>query len=222
MPRKKVELSDTFPYHVCARSNNKEWFELPLARVFGIYANVIEKTIDKYCIELHSFVLMANHFHMLVSTPMGNLSRAMRYFMTESSRAIARCSDRINRIYGSRYHWTIIRDSQHFAHAFRYVYKNPVTAGIVDRAEQYDWSTLNQGHCKFQKMITSVRNGLDEYIPNERNDLLIWLNKADNDEYIEMVKKALKKHEFRFGLDPNTGKRPLYFDKLHPKNTPGT
>jgi REP element-mobilizing transposase RayT len=61
-----------------------------------------------YKAEIHAFVLMSNHFHLVVSFPENNMSEAMNYFMRETSRMISRDAGRINQTYGSRYFRSII------------------------------------------------------------------------------------------------------------------
>ena len=222
MPRKKIELSNLYPYHVCARSNNKQWFDIPLGQVYEIYGNVLIKTCDMYEFKVHAFVLMSNHFHMLLSTPKNNLSMGMRYFMTESSRSIARASCRINRIYGSRYSWTIIKSSEHYAHAFKYVYQNPLRAGLVSRTENYPWSTLFGFHKTFGKILIGNANGFDEYIPNSERNLLNWLNYIESEVYYDCIRKALRKTQFKINVNPSTGKTYELSFALHPKKSPGT
>ncbi|MEZ4703954.1 MAG: transposase [Bdellovibrionota bacterium] len=217
MARKRVELSDIHPYHVCARSNNRTWFDIPLSQVFGIYANVMEKAIEKYEIECHGFVLMANHFHMLISTPKSNLSQAMRYFMTETSRAIARSSHRINRIYGQRYHWTIIKTAEHYAHVFYYIYRNPIRHRAVSRLNMYRWSTLHPHHRKFNTLIVPKNEEYDVYIPQDRKTLIQWLESIHDEKYENAIATSLTRHEFTFPQDRISGKRISYVDKLHPR-----
>ncbi len=214
MPRRQVELSDEYPYHVTARSNNRDWFNQPKDKLYDMYSNVAEKTIEQYSIVIHAFVLMDNHFHMLLSTPESNLSMAMRYFMTESSRAIARMSGRINRIYGKRYHWSIIKNAHNYAHALKYVYRNPVKACISKTVESYAWSTICQNHSKWQKIVVNS-HGFDEFVPDVRWQLLDWLNKRVGDEYEQEVAIALKWHEFKFRQNRKTGKRPSFGEALH-------
>jgi len=216
MARKHVELSDFYPYHICARSNNRDWFTIPLSTIYDIYAKVLEQTSENYKIKLHSFVLMSNHFHMLISTPQANLSTSMRYFMTESSRAIARTSSRINRIYGARYHWTILRNSEHYAHAFKYVYRNPIKARMTLKVEDYKWSTVNQWHTKMNTIISANENGFDEYISMSKSSLLNWLNNDGGMQYNELVGKALRRHEFKIPQCRTSGKRLTLSDQLHP------
>ncbi|MBT4760511.1 MAG: hypothetical protein HOO06_02330 [Bdellovibrionaceae bacterium] len=222
MPRKIIELSKIYPYHICARSNNKDWYDIPLALVYEIYGVVLKKTIQEYGVSCHAFILMANHYHMLISTPHNNISAAMRYFMTETSRKIARGSNRINRVYGRRYHWTIIRTSAQYAHTLKYIYLNPVRAKVCSAAENYEWSTLyyNSNHIKI--LVEKNRNGFEEFIPSSQAQVLTWINEQMSEYYLNNVKAALRRHEFKFPQNRKTGKRPDFNDDLHPQKMPGT
>ena len=84
MGRSKVIYTDAHPYHVTARSNNRDWFDVPLDYIFGIYINVLEECIKRFNIRVHAFVLMNNHFHMIVSTPDKNIGDFLKYFRQRS------------------------------------------------------------------------------------------------------------------------------------------
>lgn len=217
MPRHPTILSDIFPYHICARSNNRDWFELPLRYVFGIYTNVLDKTIARYELQCHAFVLMSNHFHMIASTPRSNLDSCMRFFMTESSRAIARSSNRINHVYGSRYRKTVITSAEHYAHALLYVYRNPLKAKMVELAQDHPYSTINPFYRKMNRLIVPKHGGFEELIPTDEREKLEWINQVEDLAYSTQVRRALHKNTFAFGQDRTTGKRPAFLDKLHPK-----
>jgi hypothetical protein len=63
----------------------------------------------------------------------------------------------------------------------------------------------------------------DEYIPDNRLELLDWLNESSEDEqdYLEQVRLALRNHEFSFCQNRQTGKRSDFSNKLLPKKMPG-
>ncbi len=93
-------------------------------------------------LRVHAFVLMNNHFHLIVRTPDGNLSDAMRYFMRETSREITFVSGRINQTYGSRFHRSLLHSPLYYLHAYKYLYRNPVEAGLCELVEEYKFSSL--------------------------------------------------------------------------------
>ena len=198
MGRRLLERSSIFPYHVYARSNNREWFSAPLPKIYGMFANQFETVVGRYNFQIHAFVLMSNHFHLILSTPLANLDKGMQYLMTQSSKGIARMSNRINKIYGARYRWTIIKDPKHYAYAVKYVYRNPVQANILERAEDYPWTTLNKRHRKFSRILVPNANGFEEFIPQDRKELLSWVNNEFEREQEAAIQKALRKTEFKF------------------------
>lgn len=204
MPRKKLLLQNLFPYGVTARSNNRDWFDIPMQDCWRIFEDEIAQTAQRYNIKTHAFVLMSNHFHWLVTTPDENLSEAMRYFMTQTSRRLARASGRINRIYGARYKWTLIASPGYFANTVRYFYQNPLRAGICMSVDEYPWSTH---HLNSKIKITPCLQ-LEKMIPTDAAAFRTWLNKVPDGPYLEAMKLALRKPEFRFSPHPTT-KRAL-------------
>ena len=105
MPRKKLIRSKTLPYHVTARSNNKEWFQLPLNQVWELSKESLKEASEVHPVELISFVLMSNHYHMLLTTPQGNLDGFIYEFNKRLALKIKAKSGQINRIFGGRYKW---------------------------------------------------------------------------------------------------------------------
>src|SRR5690606_37384226 len=108
------------------------------------FDEVLRKTVENYGIHIHCFVLMSNHLHLGVTTPYGNLDAAMRYLLTEVNRRIRKISGRINHIFGGRYKRSVVTDPVHWAYVYKYIHRNPVKAGICERAEQYPYSTLRK------------------------------------------------------------------------------
>ena len=153
-------------------------------------------------LKIHSFVLMANHFHLLISAPEGNLSNALLYFMRETSKQITRLSGRINQTYGNRNYKTRITRYHHFLNTYKYVYQNPAQAGVCTHVENYPFSTLN-GLCGFSKLIIPVN---DELLFQESFQIreLDWLNKAPDPENWAQMKAALRRSTFSLTAHPRT------------------
>ncbi len=157
-----------------------------------------------YGVKIHAFVLMSNHFHLLISCPNGNLSEAMSWFMRETSRAITKASDRINQTYGGRFSRTLIETEHHFKNVYKYVYRNPVTAGICDNVEVYQFSTLS-GLLGQSHMIIPLEP--DTFLFDNVEREIRWLNKKPKKEHLLDVKTALKKAVFRLPRDRDSRKK---------------
>lgn len=218
MPRKHVIKSSVFPYHICARSNNQDWFSLPLEETIDIFAQVTSRTQEQYKFRFELFTLMSNHFHMIISTPNENISEGMRYFMTESSRGIARASNRINRIFGQRYHWTIIRDPAHYAVVYKYVARNPVAAYLVHRVEEWPFSSLAASNNKMKNLVAVNPEFLSTLSPLVNSG---WLNTPYDLATQELISLALRRSEFISPRERNS-REPINFDALLNQKVPGT
>ncbi|MBI2980965.1 MAG: transposase [Deltaproteobacteria bacterium] len=68
-------------YHVTARGNERR-------RIFrsdedrGIFLETLRQMAEQFGIVLHVYCLMPNHYHLVIETPRGNLTRAMGWFQT--------------------------------------------------------------------------------------------------------------------------------------------
>lgn len=203
MPRKKFYPTNEYPYHVTARTSNKEWFGVPLETVWGIFADYLHFVWRAYDVRIHSFVLMNNHFHMLISTPECNLDQIMNYLLREVSKRIGEETGRINQVFGGPYHWSVIKNSVHYQHAYKYVYRNPVHAGICRRVEDYKYSSL-PGLLGIDYLHIPVYDNLN--LIQSPISQLSWLNNEYENEDREAIFKALKRREFGFSRDPRTAK----------------
>ena len=91
--------------------------------------------------DLHSFVVMANHVHLLV-TPRISPSRLLRSLKGFTARQANRLLSRTGQPFWqaeSYDHW--VRDERERQRIIAYIENNPVKAGLVRRAEDYPWSS---------------------------------------------------------------------------------
>ena len=132
MPRARYNPNSDFPFHITGRCINKDWFSMPLHEVWTIMSDQLYFLHHAFEFEILSFVLMSNHFHLMVRTPKANLADGMAYFMRETSRSIIKDSERINQTYGSRYGRCLIHSNHHLMNAYKYIYHNPVKASKVE------------------------------------------------------------------------------------------
>jgi putative transposase len=212
MPRPKCILQSEFPYHVTARSINKERFQIPLPEVWKIMSRQLCYVTWAYNAKIHSFVLMPNHFHLLISTPNSNLDLIMANFMKECSRYINESSGRINQAYGARHFRGVIDSDHYYFHAYKYVYRNPVEAGLVSECENYMFSSLNFILGGSQATFPTV---FDQTLFSDIEKTLKWINQKPLKESWEMVSSALKKSKFRIAKnDMNNKAHRLEFDML--------
>jgi putative transposase len=189
MPRARL-IRTPLPYHIYNRSNNREYFYLDLPSLWEVFLDCLRESATKYECNVHSFVMMANHYHLVVSTPELNIDETIQHFQTEVARKANQRAERINHFFGGRYKWTVVGGEEHYWSAVKYVYRNPVKAGICAKVEAYPYSSLNKAALKW-KHYSPYGN-----FPSEaaaRN----WFNQPFAGEQESQIQKALRRREFK-------------------------
>lgn len=193
MPRKPVIRSNEHYYHLTGRSNNKEHFYLPADDVWEIMLKRLRLLQVEYDLKISAFVLMGNHFHLLALTPREPIDRIMFFFMKDVTRDLQKRTGRINKIFGGRYKGCLIADSRYLLNVYKYIYRNPVAAGLVDRVEDYTYSSLNRSELPIV---------LDKVMPVNMAVSSIaemqWLNTSFEKNEAESVRWGLSKNEFHY------------------------
>lgn len=197
MPRSYVPIQPELPYHLSARSINRDWFRIPMDDVWAVMSEQLHFLRHAFDFRVHAFVLMSNHYHLIGRVPQGNLSEAMRWFMLETSRNLLRAGNRINQSYGGRYFRSLLRTHHYYLHAYKYVYSNPIRAGICRSAEEYPYSTL-RGLLGLDHCLVPVES--DDTLFSDTEGTLRWINQDAPAEDWQSVRNALRKPEFRLRL----------------------
>jgi putative transposase len=196
MPRKKLIRTNLFPYHVTARCNNKENFCINKREAWNIFSKVFRKITIEFKVKIHCFVLMENHFHLMITTPNENLDEVMYWVMKTVTLEIQKKSGRINRIFGGRYKWSLIRDEKYYYNVYKYIALNPVNAGITKKVEHYTYSTFH-----FLKLLKSPGFPTSPLLAKEyyfEDSLWEWLNYNFNAEEYLSIKNGITKPEFTY------------------------
>ena len=96
---------------------------------------------------IHGYVLMDNHYHMLVETPEANLVDGMRWFQSTYTRRFNGRNKYVGHVFQGRYHALIIdpKEREYFLTVSEYPHLNPARAGLLDkqnpRLSTYGWSS---------------------------------------------------------------------------------
>lgn len=127
-------------YHVMARGHERgSTFrdDRDRERFLGILADVTE---DHAWI-VHGYCLMGNHFHLLVETPRGDLSAGMRSVNGRYAQFFNRRHGRRGHLFEGRFRAILVQKDEHLLELCRYIVLNPVRARLVERPEQWRWSS---------------------------------------------------------------------------------
>jgi len=129
-------------YHVTARGNErKAIFRDVLDR--NKFLVILSSSIEQFVVRLHAYVLMDNHYHLLVETPLGDLSRAIRYLNGVYTQYINRRYRRVGHLFQGRYKAILIDKDSYLIELSRYIHLNPWRVRGSGRDPlRYRWSSL--------------------------------------------------------------------------------
>lgn len=127
-------------YHITSRGNGR-------AQIFTdgkdrkVFLNLLKEVNRRYETRCHAYCLMGNHYHLLLETPRGNLSMAMRQLNGVYTQTFNWLHTKTGHLFQGRYAAILIARDEHLLEAARYVVLNPVRAGIVSRPKDWPWSS---------------------------------------------------------------------------------
>ena len=127
-------------YHVTSRGNEqKDIFKSKADR--EQFLGYLESAVSRYGAVIHAWCLMTNHHHLLLETPLANLSQIMRHINGAYTNYFNTKRKRVGHLFQGRYKAILIEADAYLLELSRYIHLNPVKAKIVSRLEDYPWSS---------------------------------------------------------------------------------
>jgi len=160
----RIEYGGAF-YHVMARGNRRERiFRDEADRV--LFSQTLGEACERTGWRVHAWVLMSNHYHLMVETPEGNLVAGMRWLQNTYTRR-HNCRHRLwGRLFGDRYKAILSEGGSgyYYCSLMDYIHLNPVRAGLVrmKRGEKCAGLCLEQrgqGLCRAASSSTDLADG---------------------------------------------------------------
>src|SRR5713226_4044196 len=137
-------------YHVTCRGNeSRNIFKDDQDRI--LFLGKLKTSLEIYSVNLHAYVLMSNHFHLIVETPKANLSEFMRQFNISYTGYYNRRHRRIGHLYQGRFKAIVVDKNSYLLELSRYVHLNPIRIKSkrqwreterIREIIQYQWSSL--------------------------------------------------------------------------------
>ncbi|MFY9907087.1 MAG: transposase [Terriglobales bacterium] len=114
------------------------------ARMAELFVQVLLGYREQHKYLLHEFVLMPDHFHLLI-TPTLTLERALQLIKGGFSFRAKRELSFAGEIWEKSYHDRRVRDWQEYCAFRQYILLNPAKKGLAATAEQYPYSSAGAG-----------------------------------------------------------------------------
>jgi len=143
MTRLKRYCPAGIPVHIIQRGNNKsDCFHENLDK--GYYFQLLNAAIDLFDVDIHAWVFMSNHVHLLVTPFESNsVSSMMQFVDREYVRYFNRKYMRTGTLWDGRFKSCLVQTERYFLTCQRYIELNPVRAGLVSEPGSFHWSTYN-------------------------------------------------------------------------------
>jgi putative transposase len=142
MPRTARASAGGYCYHVLNRGNGRATvFHKP--RDYEAFLALTTEATVRIPIRLLAYCLLPNHFHLVLwPHGAGDLSRWMHWLMTTHVRRYLKHSGGSGHVWQGRFKAFPIQEDEHLRIVLRYVERNALRAALVERAEQWPWSSL--------------------------------------------------------------------------------
>ena len=158
----RLEFEDAI-YHITARGNRRE-------RIFASDADrarfleLLARSLERFEVELHAYVLLPNHFHLLARTRRANLSRWMHWVMVTYTISFNRRHGKVGHLFQGRYKSLLVEGGSYLLELSRYLHLNPVRGRVIgigdpkerrERLRAYRWSSY-RGYAGLSKQSSFV------------------------------------------------------------------
>lgn len=157
-------------FHITGKTTDESWFKKPISHVWEKSIKDLTRSYLCYHGDIISFVLMSNHYHLLLKIQKSRLKSFLKELNSEGF---------------SQYKVQVIKNRKYLLNTYKYIYQNPKRAGITNRIENYPYSTmfyLSRGK-NFLCPIFDRFGVSDEF-------KLQWLNRPIHETEILEIKKA--------------------------------
>jgi putative transposase len=130
-----------YPHHLIQRGNNRQAI-FAADGDYEILLAMLEENARRLQVEVHAYVLMTNHFHLL-ATPAAQdgLPLLMQAVGRGYVRYFNQRQGRTGTLWEGRYRSTLIEADRHLLACMAYMDLNPVRAGIAPSPRDYPWSS---------------------------------------------------------------------------------
>lgn len=143
MPRRARLAVAGIPWHIIQRGHNRRACFFADAD-YRYFLKHLEEQAENFGCQIHAFVLMTNHVHMLVTPDAKeSVSLMMKHVNQRYVQFINRTYDRSGTIWEGRFKSCLTETDNYALACYRYIELNPVRANIVDHPRKYRWSSYS-------------------------------------------------------------------------------
>lgn len=135
----RIEIPNAI-YHVIQRGNNREYIFKGISEKKNLLG-ILEETMQEIPYQLLGYVIMDNHYHLMIKRGQAELYRIMQKINNQFSKAYNKQHRRTGHAFEGRYKGIFVKDDKYLLSLLRYIHQNPVEAHICKSVKDYLWSS---------------------------------------------------------------------------------
>jgi putative transposase len=159
------------------------------------FIDIVKDAAEIFNLKVAAYCLMSNHYHLLVQTPDANLSRCMRHINGIFTQRYNARNGYDGTLFRGRYKSILIDADFYLLELVRYIHKNPLRAGLVDKLGDYEWSS-HQGYLSKAKKWEWLHKEfvLDMFSKDKKTQIFAYKRYLSSEESEEIMKHYSKKN----------------------------
>lgn len=127
-------------YHILSRGNERsDIFKDDQDR--SMFLDLLGKMAERFEMDVAAYVLMNNHYHLLLRTNRANLSKSMQWLGVTYTRRFNIRHRRSGHLFQGRFKSILVENDAYLFQLSYYIHRNPLRAGLVKRLADYEWSS---------------------------------------------------------------------------------
>jgi REP element-mobilizing transposase RayT len=163
------------------------------------FLGILQESSEVYAFEIYAYVLMDNHYHLLLKTSALNISLLMRQINARYSMYFNRKYKRVGPLWQGRFKSWYVYDKSYLKSLVKYIEFNPVKANITKKIGKFKWamsSKMDDLLCLNYELIdaTDLKKDLSEEELNEVDNLFNTKLTVINTLVVPKIKKKLEVH----------------------------
>jgi putative transposase len=107
----------------------------------NLFLDLLCDITSLYEVEIHAYSLMPNHYHLLLRSRHGNLSRAMKHLNAAYTQRVNLMERWDGPIFRGRFRSQLVKEETSLPHVFAYIHLNPLKAGLITRLQSHGWTS---------------------------------------------------------------------------------
>jgi REP element-mobilizing transposase RayT len=127
-------------YHAMNRGRRSENIFLK-RKDYDTYVELLIEASKLWTVNIAAFSLMPNHYHLLIHTPKGNLSRFMRHLNGVYTQRFNKNNQCEGQLFKGRFKSIVIDGDNYLLQLLRYIHRNSLLAKLVKNIDDFEWSS---------------------------------------------------------------------------------